>query len=214
MPPVVTRGDRLVYEPSGVEPHLLVGSRRGVPYHSKPMYRLRVPKPETTTFCTPQAVGALLARGYAIDFLDDVWPLVGREVAWWYYRELALGHPGRVAVSWAAFTEGFAAQEWGSEAYERWVAEAVPDPADRFDPAAIDRPLRDLRVADPVELSAAVRRWSSGSGKNVRCESPPTNPNSTPGDPSGGESSNVALIGPPVCSIWPVSPWSRQNGRS
>jgi FAD-NAD(P)-binding len=154
----VTDGARLVYEPSGAEPHLLVGSRRGVPYHAKPTYRLRVPKPEATTFCTVQAVGAVLNRGDAVDFRADLWPLIGREVAWWFYRELGLGHPGRITTSWAAFAETFAALEWGSEAYQRWVAEVVPDPADRFDPAAIDRPLRDLRVRDADELARVIRR--------------------------------------------------------
>ncbi|WP_375424095.1 FAD/NAD(P)-binding protein [uncultured Friedmanniella sp.] len=155
----VTRGDRLVYEPSGSEPHLLVGSRRGVPYHAKPTYRLRVPRPPGTTFCTPQAVSALLGRGETLHFFDDVWPLVGREVAWGYYRELGLGHPDRIATSWSDFAEGFAALEWGSEAYDRWIADAVPDHADRFDPAAVDRPLRQLRVADADELSTVVRRY-------------------------------------------------------
>ena len=155
----VADGPRLRYEPSGAEPHLLVGSRRGVPYHAKPMYRLRVPKAETTTFCTVETVGALLRRGAPIDFRADLWPLMGREVAWGYYRELGLGHPDRITTSWSAFAETFAALEWGSEAYEAWIGETVPDPADRFDPAAIDRPLRDLQVGDAEELSRVIRRY-------------------------------------------------------
>ncbi|MGI3781953.1 MAG: FAD/NAD(P)-binding protein, partial [Janthinobacterium lividum] len=153
----VSVGDRLVYEPSGAEPHLLVGSRRGVPYHAKPMYRLRAGKPSTTTFCTVEAVGAVLRRGDAIDFRTDLWPLVGREVAWWFYRELGLGHPERITTSWDAFADTFAALPWGSEAYARWIVETVPDPADHFDPAVLDRPLRDLRVADADELAQVVR---------------------------------------------------------
>ncbi|SER31819.1 FAD/NAD(P)-binding protein [Microlunatus flavus] len=149
---------RLRYLPSGAEPHLLVGSRRGVPYHAKPMYRLQAPKPTRTTFCTSEAVGALLARGEPIDFLADLWPLIGREVAWASYLELGLGHPGRIAVAWEEFAETFAALEWGSEAYERWIAEVVPDPADRFDPAVVDRPLRDVHVADRAELTQVLRR--------------------------------------------------------
>ncbi len=155
----VPDGSRLRYEPSGAEPHLLVGSRRGVPYHAKPMYRLRVPKPTTTTFCTVAAVGALLRRGTSLDFRADLWPLIGREVAWGYYRELGLGHPNRITTSWSAFAATFAALEWGSEAYHRWVAETVPDPVDRFDPAAIDRPLGDLQVRDADELARTIRRY-------------------------------------------------------
>ena len=157
----VTDGDRLGYAPSGAEPHLLVGSRRGVPYHAKPMYRLRAGKPGTTTFCTPQSVGTVLRRaadaGGAIDFAADLWPLIGREVAWWYYRELGLGHPDRIATSWATFADTFAALEWGTEAYARWIADVVPEAADRFDPAVLDRPLRGLRVADADDLAQVVR---------------------------------------------------------
>ena len=159
----VTEGGRLRYEPSGAEPHLLVGSRRGVPYHAKPTYRLRVPKPEATRFCTPEAVARLLVdaegAGRTLDFRRDVWPLVGREAAWWAYRELALGHPGRLGCSWAEFTETFAALEWESEAYRRWIAEVVPDPVDHFDTEAIDRPLRGYRSADRAELTRTVRRY-------------------------------------------------------
>lgn len=155
----VADGDRLRYTPSGAEPRLLVGSRRGVPYHAKPMYRLRADKPASTTFCTPEAVGALLRRGTPIDFWADLWPLMGREVAWGYYRELALGHPDRVRVAWPELAGTFAALPWGSEAYHRWIAETVPDAADRFDPAALDRPLRDLRVRDADELARVVRTY-------------------------------------------------------
>jgi len=59
----------------------------------------------------------------------------------------------------APFAETFAALEWGSEAYARWIAEVVPDPADRFDPAVLDRPLRGLRVADRDELARVLRSY-------------------------------------------------------
>lgn len=156
----VTEADgRLRYEPSGAEPRLLVGSGRGVPYHAKPMYRLQAPKPTTTTFCTPAAVAALLDRGTTIDFRADLWPLVGREVTWAYYTELALGHPGRVSASWPDFTATFAGVEWGSAAYTRWIAAVVPEPADRLDLAALDRPLAGVRVADRAELSSLLRGY-------------------------------------------------------
>ena len=44
--------------------------------------------------------------------------------------------------------------------------------------------------------------------------SPPTNPNTTPGSPPGGESSNVAVTGPLVSSAVPLSPLARQKGLS
>jgi hypothetical protein len=48
----------------------------------------------------------------------------------------------------------------------------------------------------------------------VRAESPPTKPKITPGPPSWGESSNVALTSPSIETACPVRPLSRQNGLS
>ncbi len=58
------RGGRFVddgtrYLPSGEEPILHVGSRRGVPYRSKIDYRLPVPLPHLPHFLTPEVVDAL-----------------------------------------------------------------------------------------------------------------------------------------------------------
>ncbi|WP_375433442.1 FAD/NAD(P)-binding protein [uncultured Friedmanniella sp.] len=150
---------RLRYERSGAEPHLMIGSRRGVPYHAKPMYWLQTAKPTTTTFCTSAAVAGLVARGTMIDFRADLWPLIGREVTWAYYTELALGHPGRVSVPWADFSATFAELAWGSKAYERWIASVVPDPADRLDLEALDRPLAGVQVPDRAALAEVIRGY-------------------------------------------------------
>ncbi|GAA1843730.1 FAD/NAD(P)-binding protein [Microlunatus capsulatus] len=149
---------RLRYEPSGAEPRLLVGSRRGVPYHAKPMYRLRAAKPERTTFCTPEAVAALLERGQPITFLRDLWPLVALEVTWAYHVELAQGHPERVAVPWPEFAATFARLAPDATALHGWLTAVVPDARDRLDLAALDRPLDGLRVVDREELRRVVRR--------------------------------------------------------
>ena len=149
---------RLRYEPSGAEPRLLVGSRRGVPYHAKPMYRLRAAKPERTTFCTPEAVAALLERGQPITFLRDLWPLVALEVSWAYHVELAQGHPERVAVPWPEFAATFARLAPDATALHGWLTAVVPDARDRLDLAALDRPLDGLRVVDREELRRVVRR--------------------------------------------------------
>jgi hypothetical protein len=61
--------------------------------------------------------------------------------------------------------------------------------------------------------STAARRSASGRRWKSRAASPPTKPKTTPGPPSCGESSNVALTGPSVETAVPVSPFSRQNGR-
>ena len=153
----VPAGDRLRYLCSGREPRLLVGSRRGVPYHAKPMYRLQVAKPSTPTFCTTEAVTSLVDRGTPITFWSDLWPLIGREVTWAYYVELALGHPARVRGSWSEFATTYAELPWGSPAYDRWISTVVPDPADRLDLLALDRPLGGRAVTDRTAFSEMLR---------------------------------------------------------
>ena len=152
-----TGGGRLRYHSSGREPRLLVGSRRGVPYHAKPMYRLQAAKPSSPTFCTTEAVTRLLERGTPITFWSDLWPLIGREVTWAYYVELALGHPGRVRGSWSDFARTYTELSWDSAAYERWISAVVPDPADRLDLLALDRPLNGRAVTDRSAFSRVMR---------------------------------------------------------
>jgi hypothetical protein len=82
------RGGRLVYRPSGREPHLFAGSRRGVPYHArgeneKGAYGRHIP-----VVLTPPVVAELRARGRAgpgLDFRRDLWPLIAKEVETVYY---------------------------------------------------------------------------------------------------------------------------------
>ena len=137
----------LRYLPSGREPVLHLGSRRGVPYHSKTGYRLTGPPPELPKFFGAAEVDALLARPGQLDFRRDVWPLLAKEIAWGHFHELFTGHPDRVRLPFPEFTARFAALDWYHPAMRELVAEAVPDPADRIDFEALDRPLAGLRFA-------------------------------------------------------------------
>ncbi|MEU7579018.1 FAD/NAD(P)-binding protein [Streptomyces sp. NPDC041068] len=86
-----TPGGGLRYEPSGHEPRLYAGSRRGVPYqargdNAKGAYGRHAPAVLT---------GDVIARfrkradsGDAPDFLDEIWPLVAKEVETVYYATL------------------------------------------------------------------------------------------------------------------------------
>jgi len=141
-------GARLVYRPSGREPVLHVGSRRGVPYHAKLTYRLGGPRAPHPRFLDAGAVDALLAGPPGqLGFRADVWPLLAKELAFGHYHELFAAHPDAVRGTWKAFDAALAEHPWGSAALADAVAAAVPDPADRFDPEALDRPLRGVRAA-------------------------------------------------------------------
>ncbi len=145
-------GSGLAYLPSGEEPRLHVGSRRGTPYHCKPGYRLRAGPAPGPRFLTPEAVDELLARPGPLEFRRDVWPLVAREVAWHHYHELANGHPERVRVPWGELDARFATVPWRSPEQVALVEELVPDPADRFAIDDLEQPLGDVRLPDRSAL--------------------------------------------------------------
>lgn len=149
--------DTLRYLPSGREPVLHVGSRRGVPYHAKTGYRLQGPPPEGPRFFDAAAVDALIEQARhegPLDFRGVVWPLLAKEIGWGYYRELFHAHPERTALPWTDFAEAYARHGWYTDARRALVGQAVPAPADRLDFETLDRPLAGLRFDTPEQLHA------------------------------------------------------------
>ncbi|WP_406446587.1 FAD/NAD(P)-binding protein [Streptomyces sp. NBC_01613] len=145
------------YVPSGQEPVLYVGSRRGVPYHSKIGYDWSGERPPLPRFFGPPEVEALLARPAGFDFRRDVWPLVEKELGFAHYHRLFTVHPERTAMPWADFEEKYAA---GSGAdLQVLVASAVPDPADRLDLNALDHPLDGVRYSSFEEFQEGLRGY-------------------------------------------------------
>jgi uncharacterized NAD(P)/FAD-binding protein YdhS len=146
---------RLRYAPSGEEPVLHVGSRRGVPYRSKLGYVWPGP-PVPPRFFTPDAVDTAFGARRRLDLRTELAPLITRELGWAFYTELFRAHPERTAMAWPEFAAAWAATT--DPAAERaLVAAAVPAPADRFDLARLDRPLAGERFAGRDELQTRVR---------------------------------------------------------
>jgi hypothetical protein len=141
----------LRYEPSGREPVVHVGSRRGVPYRSKLDYRLQAPLAPLPRFLDGPTVAALLARPEPLEFRRDLLPLVVKEVGWAYYHELFAAHPERTTTTWDDFAARYAAAERPDE-LDRLICLAVPDEADRLDLLALDRPLAGQRFTSAEEL--------------------------------------------------------------
>lgn len=133
------------YLPSGKEPILHIGSRRGVPYHSKIGYGWRGDRPPLPRFLGPELTEELLKGPGPLDFDRDVRPHVEKELGHAHYHRLFTAHPGRTATTWTAFDERYAAAAPGGAELRAVVAEAVPDPADRLDLSALDHPLDDVR---------------------------------------------------------------------
>ncbi|MGW6731842.1 FAD/NAD(P)-binding protein [Streptomyces sp. NPDC055013] len=147
----------LTYLPSGLEPVLHVGSRRGVPYHSKTRYRLQGPRPPLPRHFGPEAVDALLAEGRPLDLRRDVWPLMAKEIGFGHYHELFHAHPERTALPWPDFIAAYDRLDWYADAMADLVAAAVPDPAYRLDFEALDHPLDGLAFPTPDAFQEHLR---------------------------------------------------------
>lgn len=145
----------LTYRPSGTEPVLYVGSRRGVPYHAKLGYSLGSPTPVPPVFFTPAALASLSLDGPA-NFRTDLWPLIVKELTLAHYRQLFASHSDRVGGTWDEFNTELARLDVAGPEFAQFVEQRVPDTRDRFDLARIDRPLRGRQFADHAELSAVL----------------------------------------------------------
>jgi hypothetical protein len=157
----VRSSEGLRYEPSGHEPRIHVGSRRGVPYHSKTGYRLQGERPPLPRFFDADAIDALLASPGLLDFRADVWPLLAKEIAWGYFHELFTGHPDRVALPWAEFAAEFASLSWYSPEMTALVESSVPAAEDRIDFELLDRPLAGLEFSSAAEFQEHLRQYTS-----------------------------------------------------
>jgi hypothetical protein len=153
---VETHDGGLRYLPSGREPKLWAGSRRGVPYHSKISATLRGEAPGPLRFLTPAAVDTLLVRHGELDFRRDLWPLIAKEAGYGYYRELLTGSPARAAMGWDEFAARYSDLDWYSPSREELVATAIADAGLHLDLERLDRPFTGHRFAGHQEVQDAV----------------------------------------------------------
>ncbi|WP_406161516.1 FAD/NAD(P)-binding protein [Streptomyces sp. NBC_01005] len=147
------------YVPSGREPVLHVGSRRGVPYHSKIGYTWDGERPPLPRFLGPERTEALLAADRPVDFRRDVWPHVDKELGYAHYHRLFTAHPERTTGDWAGFETEYAAADPAGPELAALVAAAVPDPADRLDLEALDHPLDGVRHPSFDALQEGLRGY-------------------------------------------------------
>jgi uncharacterized NAD(P)/FAD-binding protein YdhS len=152
----VESGGDLRYLPSGREPRLWAGSRRGVPYHSKVSATLRGLPHTTPRFLTPAAVAALLHTHGELDFKTHLWPLIAKDLGYAYYQELFAARPEAMDASWQDFSTRFEDVPWYSAERERLVADAVPDPLLHLDLERLDQPLAGMGFSDSTAVQQAV----------------------------------------------------------
>lgn len=153
------RHENGVYLPSGKEPVLYVGSRRGVPYHSKIGYTWTGERPLPPRYLGADRADELLNSPGPLDFRRDLWPLVTKELGHAHYHRLFTAHPERTAADRTGFETEYAAAAPDSPELRALVAAAVPDPADRLDLDALDHPLDGVRHATYDTLQDALRTY-------------------------------------------------------
>nr|WP_231905659.1 FAD/NAD(P)-binding protein [Streptomyces davaonensis] len=128
-------GEGLRYLPSGNEPRLYAGSRRGLPYQARgdnakgPYGRHR------PLLLTPEVIATFRKRadsGEAPDFLTEIWPLVAKEVETVYYAALtgaATDFADRFpATPHGSPQEAAVLDEFGIPEAERWSWERISRP--------------------------------------------------------------------------------------
>ncbi|GII89117.1 adenylate cyclase [Sphaerisporangium siamense] len=108
-------GGGYVYHPSGAEPIMYVGSRRGVPNQSKITYTdLGSPLPAPRYF-VPETLTALHDRHGPLDLYRHLWPLIAKELGHFYYHELFTTHPDRVTLPWQDFLHRYDKTAWNAD---------------------------------------------------------------------------------------------------
>jgi uncharacterized NAD(P)/FAD-binding protein YdhS len=146
---------RLTYVPSGEEPRLLLGSRRGVPYRSKSLQTLSH-APAPLEVITAEYLAQAADEGRVLDLEEDLFPLIRTELSLAHHRELFQIHPERTQGDWAAARAAILALPESSPELDAYLAQLIPDPADRFSVTSWDRPLRDLAVASRADLNQVL----------------------------------------------------------
>jgi hypothetical protein len=151
------RDGALRYVPSGREPVLYAGSRRGLPYTARAEVHLEIVPRYQPRFLTADVIAVLrrkAGRGET-DFKRDLWPYVAKEVGSVYYSSLLSGAP---EAERAEFLAAYGRLNWGSQEMNKLIAERFPDESTHWDWEKVDRPTLDRRFADRAEY----QEWVAG----------------------------------------------------
>ncbi|MDX3244416.1 FAD/NAD(P)-binding protein [Streptomyces sp. ME18-1-4] len=124
----------LRYLPSGHEPRLYAGSRRGIPYQARGDNAKGPYGRHTPRVLTPEVIAGFRKRadsGEAPDFLAEIWPLVAKEVETVYYAALVRHAEFRdrfLAVPHRAPQEALILDEFGVPEAARWSWDRISRP--------------------------------------------------------------------------------------
>ncbi|MET9681012.1 FAD/NAD(P)-binding protein [Streptomyces coeruleorubidus] len=154
------RGGRFVqgaqslrYLPSGREPRLYAGSRRGIPYQARGDNAKGAFGRHDPLVLTPDVIAGFRKRadsGEAPDFLAEIWPLVAKEVETVYCTAL-LRRAGASARQCQEFTDHFLSVPHGDPQEAVLLSEFGVADADRWSWERISRPYAGRDFAHPGE---------------------------------------------------------------
>ncbi|QOV34480.1 FAD/NAD(P)-binding protein [Streptomyces ferrugineus] len=137
-----------VYLPSGNEPVLYAGSRRGVPYHSRGENQKGALGRHHPRFLTPEVIAGLRRR--PVRFRRDIWPLIDREVRTVYYEAWIRAAHGAPAA------EEFVRSALAGRCPEAALLDRYAVPAgERWDWRRVERPYGERAFADRDDF----RHW-------------------------------------------------------
>ena len=137
-------GDVLVYHPSGLEPSLYAGSRRGIPLHARGANQKGAQGRHHPVVLSAQVARALRIR--PVDFRAEVWPLIAKEVETVYYTTLL--STGFTSDEVARFARRYRACEHGEDETALLDSYGVPGRS-RWNWDRVERPFDHLRFRSP-----------------------------------------------------------------
>lgn len=152
-----SRPFELTYRPSGSEPRLLVGSRRGLPYRSKSFYG-GLPRGYRPLLATREWFDEQ-AQGRHLDFRERIWPQIARELTLAHLETVRVSHPHAMATPLSADELLERVRVTPANGLATLVAELVTDPHRHIDPERLDRP--DVVDPDGPAWDAWVQRWQA-----------------------------------------------------
>lgn len=147
----------LSYCASGDEPHIVCGSRRGIPLHARADNEKGDQRHEPTFLTEAEILRLQAERVGGLDFRRDCWPLIAKEVETVYYTRLVASRISEDAAE--EFCALYSAAPWSSEA-ERVVLCKFGIPESRWwDWSRVDQPWTDADISTLRDWRGFIRSY-------------------------------------------------------
>ncbi|MEU1409891.1 FAD/NAD(P)-binding protein [Streptomyces sp. NPDC005728] len=144
---------RLVYHPSGLEPQLYAGSRRGIPYQARGENEKGPHGRHEPLRLTAGRIAELRRthQQHGLDFKDHLWPLISQEVETVYYRTLLTLRGDDLEAQ--QFQDDYLATGPDRRHSDAVLAAYGIGEKDRWDWELLARPYRDREFTGPDDFT-------------------------------------------------------------